>query len=264
MARRIVDLSVTLEDKPMELEGHRPEIKYFGHTDPASIKTFENYFPGVPISVLPDGVAWQSERISLNSHAGTHMDAPFHYHPTTDHAVAPGGRPSPGIDAVPLDLCFQPGVKLDFRRFDAGYVVTVNDVKDELTRIGHTLKPAEIVLINTRAGQLYGRPGYFDAHIGIGREATLFLLNNGIRVVGTDGFGWDAPFGSMAERYKQTGDASIIWEGHKAGREIGYFQMEKLCNLESLPANGFQVVCFPIKIKDASAGWVRAVAIFED
>jgi kynurenine formamidase len=40
--------------------------------------------------------------------------------------------------------------------------------------------------------------------------------------------------------------------------------MEKLSNLESLPADGFQVVCFPVKVHRASAGWTRAVAIIDD
>ena len=40
--------------------------------------------------------------------------------------------------------------------------------------------------------------------------------------------------------------------------------IKKLANLESLPASGFQVSCFPYKIKHASAGFVRAVAIFEE
>jgi kynurenine formamidase len=40
--------------------------------------------------------------------------------------------------------------------------------------------------------------------------------------------------------------------------------MEKLHNLEALPSRGFTVACFPVKIKGASAGWTRAVAILED
>jgi kynurenine formamidase len=75
---------------------------------------------------------------------------------------------------------------------------------------------------------------------------------------------WDAPFAYTAEKYRQTGNAALIWEGHKASREIGYCHLEKLHNLESLPADGFTVVCFPVKIRAASAGWTRAVAIVED
>jgi len=122
----------------------------------------------------------------------------------------------------------------------------------------------DIVLVNTRAGALFGLPGYLEAGVGMGREATLYLLEKGVRVVGTDAWSWDAPFKYTRERFAESGDASIIWEGHKAGRDIGYGQMEKLANLESLPPYGFLVSCFPYKIKHASAGFVRAVAIFED
>ena len=75
---------------------------------------------------------------------------------------------------------------------------------------------------------------------------------------------WDAAFKFVVERFQRDGDPSIIWEGHKAGRDIGYYQMEKLSNLDQLPPHGFDVSCFPIKIKHGSAGWVRAVAILND
>jgi kynurenine formamidase len=55
----------------------------------------------------------------------------------------------------------------------------------------------------------------------------------------------------------------LIWEGHKAGREIGYCHLEKLHNLEALPAKGFTVSCFPVKVQGGSAGWTRAVALMD-
>jgi kynurenine formamidase len=85
-----------------------------------------------------------------------------------------------------------------------------------------------------------------------------------VRVVGTDAWSWDAPFSFIADRFARTGDASIVWEGHKAGRVRPYYQMEKLQNLDALPGHGFTVACFPVKIERASAGWVRAVAIFDE
>jgi kynurenine formamidase len=84
-----------------------------------------------------------------------------------------------------------------------------------------------------------------------------------VRLTGTDAWSWDAPFVHTAQKYAETGDASLIWEGHKAGRDIGYCHLEKLHNLEALPDHGFTVSCFPVKIKAASAGWTRAVAILE-
>jgi kynurenine formamidase len=168
------------------------------------------------------------------------------------------------IDEVPLNWCFRPGVKLDFRGLEDGRVVTAEDVDRELRRIGHTLRPLDIVLVNTRAGVRYGCDDYLKAGCGMGMEATLYLLERGVRLTGTDAWSWDAPFSHTAERYAESGNAGLIWEGHKAGREIGYCHLEKLHNLEVLPAFGYTVCCFPVKIRGASAGWTRAVAILDE
>jgi kynurenine formamidase len=82
-------------------------------------------------------------------------------------------------------------------------------------------------------------------------------------VTGTDAWSWDAPFVHTARRYAREGDPSVIWEGHRAGREIGYCHIEKLHNLELLPPHGFMVSCFPVKVRGGSAGWTRAVAILD-
>lgn len=215
------------------------------------------FFPGLTTGDLPDGEGWASETLTLSTHSGTHMDAPWHYHSTTDD----GRTPAPTIDEAPLDLFFRPGVKFDFRHFQDGYVATAKDIKDELTRINYSLHPLDIVLINTAASAACGGENYVDSGCGIGGEATLFLTELGIQVVGTDAWSWDAPFSHTARRYSETADPSLIWEGHKAGRIRPYYQMEKLHNLERLPPFGFKVICFPVKIERASAGWTRAVAI---
>jgi kynurenine formamidase len=167
------------------------------------------------------------------------------------------------IDEVPLEWCFKPAVKLDFRHLPDGHVVSPLEVEGELERIGHALKPLEIVLVNTSAGAKYGRDDYVASGCGMGRDATLYLTSRGVRVTGTDAWSWDAPFVHTRKRWEQRRDPSIIWEGHKAGREIGYCHIEKLSNLEALPPDGFVVSCFPVKLAGASAGWTRAVAIFE-
>ena len=72
--------------------------------------------------------------------------------------------------------------------------MTANEVEAELARIGHALKPFDIVLVNTRAGARVGKDDYMAAGIGMGREATLYLTSRGVRVTGIDAWGWDAPF----------------------------------------------------------------------
>jgi len=168
------------------------------------------------------------------------------------------------IDEVPLEWCFSNAVKLDFRHMANGYVATPGDVEAELKRIGHEIAPLDIVVVNTAAAAHYGQEDYIHPGCGIGREATLWLLERGVRVTGTDAWSWDAPFGLTAQRWLSDRDPSIIWEGHRASMEIGYCHMEKLANLDQLPDHGFLISCFPYKIKRASAGFTRAVAIIEE
>jgi kynurenine formamidase len=235
MPRRIIDISVALTAGIASDPSYMlPAITYLDHA--AGAENFMQVFPGLKREQLPDNAGPAVEQVAISTHNGTHLDAPYHFHPTMDN-----GKPAMTIDQV----------------------CTADDMERALDRIGHQLKPLDIVLANTNAGKAYGQPDFIDRGCGFGREATLFLLKQGVRVTGTNGWSWDAPFSYTARRFAETGDASLIWEGHKAGREIGYCHMEKLSNLDALPASGFQVACFPVKIAKASAGWTRAVAILE-
>lgn len=257
MARRIIDISIPIEnDVKSDPDEIRPVVQYFNHKE--TVPQLASFFPGLEATDLPGEEAWAYERVDLITHNGTHLDAPYHFSTIMDK-----NQRAITIDEVPLDWCLQPGVKLDFRHFKDGYVVSKQDVVAELNRIHHVLKPFEIVLVNTRAGSRYGYDDYIHAGCGMGRDATLYLLEQGVKITGIDGWSWDAPFSHTREKYLKTKDVSLIWEGHKASREISYCHLEKLHNLESLPDNNFLVSCFPVKIKQASAGWTRAVAIID-
>ena len=51
------------------------------------------------------------------------------------------------------------------------------------------------------------------------------------------------------EALRRDADASLIWEGHKAGRHIGYCHLEKLHNLEALPSTASPSVASRTKIR---------------
>jgi len=179
--RTLIDISVPLQnDVPADPPGNHPTIQYIDHQQ--SLPRMLQFFPGLKAVDLPDGQGWAVEQVQLSTHNGTHLDAPWHFHPTMNR-----GERSWTIDEVPLEWCFQPGVKLDFRHLPDGHVATAEDVETELKRIGHMLAPLEIVVVNTSAGAKYGRPDYVNSGCGMGYEATMYLLERGVRLTGIDG-----------------------------------------------------------------------------
>jgi kynurenine formamidase len=255
---KIIDLSVTVEDgTPCDPPSMPTKIDYWDHQKGA--EHMRQFFPTATEKDLPGGLGWSIEYVQLTTHSGTHLDAPWHYHPTMNK-----GEPARTIDNIPLEWCFGDGVKLDFSTVPGeGGKISVAHLEAELDRIGYTLKPRDIVVIYTGAMKYWGTSAYTSAGCGMSREATLYLLERGIKVVGTDAWSWDRPLSLIAEEFEKTGDASLIWEGHFAGIEREYYHMEKMNNLDQLPPFGFKIACFPIKIKAASAGWCRPVAMFD-
>ena len=117
MARRIIDISVPLQsDIASDPPGTEPKITYIDHkqTRRAGLRLLSG--PHTRPS-CPSSEGWAVERIDISTHNGTHLDAPWHFASTMD-----GGKRAITIDEVPLEWCFQPGVKLDFRHFPNGYV----------------------------------------------------------------------------------------------------------------------------------------------
>jgi kynurenine formamidase len=257
--RRIVDLSITLEaGLPSDPPGMIPEIEYRAHGEGAI--QMQSFFPGLEPAHLPGGLGWATETVTLGTHSGTHLDAPYHYHPTQD-----GGKRALTIDEIPLEWCIGDGVLLDFRHKGDGEGITPDEVEEALKKIGYELKPLDIVLIQTGADVAWGKPEYLFKGAGMTRESTLYLTERGIRVVGIDAWSWDRPLPYLAREFEKTKDPRVIWAAHFSGIDIGYCHMEKMANLSAIGRPyGFTVCCFPIKIKRASAGWCRPVAIIEE
>lgn len=250
---RFIDLSVTIEttsSEPVPVE-----IDYVDHTQGADI--LGSGF-GVDHRHFPDQMGVSLEHIRLTSHTGTHVDAPLHYGPLCE------GKPSRAIDGLPLDWFFRPGVKLDCHG-DVEQAVSLEELRTALEQSGHTLKPFDIVLIATGADQLWGRPEYFTHFRGISQEATAWLVEQGVKVIGIDSYGFDPPFARMLNEYRRSGNSRVLWPAHVYGRKREYCQIERLANLQALSgATDFQVCCFPIKIKGCGAAWSRVVALVED
>jgi kynurenine formamidase len=252
--KRIIDLSVPIENSPSE-------------PLPISV-THEPHEQSVPMMELlfdckkedlPEGLGWANDTVTLGAHSGTHVDAPWHYFPTSE------GKKAKTIDQMPLEWFFHDGVVLDMRHKPRGSGITIDDLKEALAKISYELKAWDIVMIHTGADKEWGKKEYFDAGCGMMADSTLWLVDQGIRVMGTDAWGWDRPFWSIKEDFTKTGNRALLWQAHYAGIKREYCHIEKLANLDKLPVPfGFKVACFPIKLTGGSAGWARVVAILED
>ena len=246
------DLSVPISNRAGE--PHPPQIVYHSHEEGAHEASEALR---IPLNAFPQGRAWAVETVTLSTHNGTHMDAPYHYGPLSE------GRPARTIDRIPLEWCYGDGVLLDFSHKEAGASIAAEEVDAALQRIEYVLKPLDIVLIRTGADKKFFDSSYFFAHAGMSAGATRYLLERGVRLTGIDGWGWDIPLNLQAESYRATGDASVLWEAHYLGTQIEYLHIEKLANLDLLPRpSGFKVAAFPILVENASGGWVRPVAMF--
>lgn len=247
---RLVDLSRPVGPTPSEPTP--PRLRRISHEEGAEL--WEHLF-GIPADALPSGLGLAGEVAELSTHAGTHLDAPWHYAPTSE------GGPAKKIDEVPLSRCVGPAVVVDVSDLPTGHLVTPADIDARLREMGHAPSPGEIVLFRTGADAFWGTERFFGHGCGLGREAVLHLVERGVRVMGTDAWSLDRPYPLIGREWRERGDPSLLWPAHYAGMEREYWHLEKLANLSELPAVGATLICLPIKVEAASGAWVRAVGI---
>ena len=192
----------------------------------------------------------------LGTHNSTHVDAPWHYNSTIDGARAEA------IDELPLEWFFAPGVVVDCTGRDDGEVIMAAEMEAGIARAGHELRAGDIVLVRTGRDAFYGAPDYIARGRGVSAEATQWLYDHGVRVMGIDAWGWDRPLQMQAEDAVREGRPGIFWEAHQIG--LRYSQIERLMGLDALPPTGFTVACFPLRVVGASAAPARVVAILDD
>ena len=84
------------------------------------------------------------------------------------------------------------------------------------------------MLLWTGAEDAWGSPEYPNEGSGLGRDGTLWLLDRGVKVIGTDAWGLDRPLGDLRAQFERDGDPAPLWAAHRVGIEREYCQIEKL------------------------------------
>ncbi len=251
----LVDLSAPIRPSPPDTpDPFRTDIEFSDHAaGAAQIETLL----GVPARLLRDEEGWATETFTrFGTHNSTHVDAPWHYNSRIR------GEPAQTIDELPLEWFFGPGVVLDMTAKADGERIEVADVESELARVGHALGERDIVLVRTGRDSAIEDLSYLGLGPRVTAEATHWLFERGVRVMGIDAWGWDGPLHLQAEDARERDEPGVFWAAHQA--DLPYSQIERLTNLDALPGTGFQVACFPLPIVGASAAPARVVAILPD
>lgn len=250
---KVIDLSVEIENsssEPMRLKHSRKN-----HADGAK-EISER--AGISLDSFPEHEFLTLDTFKLATHMGTHIDSPYHF---GSHFL---GEKARTIDQLPLNWFFGKAIKLDFSTFSRKKNISKKDIIDCLTRKVINIHPGDIVLIQTGMDKLFGQKEYFTDGPGMSREATEYLINCGVKVMGIDAYGFDRSFPVMLNEYKRTGDKRVLWPSHFLGRKKEYVHIERLTNLDLLPSQGFYVCAMPLKLKDGDASWTRAIAMLGD
>ncbi|MDP9228607.1 MAG: cyclase family protein, partial [Actinomycetota bacterium] len=204
--------------------------------------------------LLRDGEGWATDTFTrLGTHNTTHVDAPWHYNSTI------AGERAQTIDELPLDWFYAPGVVVDATDRADGEVLSADDIEERLPR---PLAKRDIVLVHSGRDAHYGQADYIARGPGVSAEATRWLYERGVRVMGIDAWGWDAPLHLQAKEAIESGEEGVFWAAHQV--DLAYSQIERLVNLGALPSHGFTVSCFPLRIRGGSGAPSRVVAIVPD
>lgn len=236
---KIIDLS-------MEVSGDMIVFPRVARPVLAMLESWEEF--ATNIGAAEYGATWLTAHYVavLGDHVGTHVDSLRHMR-----------NDAPGPEGIPLEYCYGDGVVLDFTDKPVGYGITVEDLQSALNKIDYTLKPLDIVLIQTGASRYNTEIRYLTEHCGMTGPATHWLLDQGIKMTGIDAPTFDRPVKSMFETKE-------FWPAHQVMREREYYHLENMVNFDALPGpTGFKVAVFPIKWKGTTAAPVRAVAIVE-
>ena len=265
---KIIDLSLPIDEKAFEV--HKVDIERISHK--AGVGKFNRVIMGKTIlgkikyalgmriikkEQLPDEEFLSLEIVHAPVHIGTHLDYSFHYGSKTEN------RSSKTADEIPLEYCYQNGVKLNLTHKKLDELINVYDIKSALEKIKYQLKPLDIVLLHTGADKFYGGPKYFSDYPGVDPSAIDFLLTSGIKIFGVDTMGIDRPYRFMLSDFLKTKDPKTFYPAHFYGRKKEFIHIERLTHLEKLPDFGFKIICFPIRIKNTGAAWARVVALLD-
>jgi arylformamidase len=192
------------------------------------------YWPQDPVppdiktnSLTSGGVTVTMSQMTINTHHGTHVDAPRHFYP--DGA---------SIDEMPLTAIMGPARVIEIKDT---HVINPEELE------GHNILAGERVLFKTINSSYYQQGRFVEHFVHITRESAQFIADRNVSVVGIDYLG----VGSFRDR-------SSLIEVHQILLGNGIWIVEAL-DLSGVEPGNYEIICLPIKIKQGDAGQARAI-----
>jgi arylformamidase len=191
-------------------------------------------YPGDPVpevtSVrrLADGDACNLSLLTLGSHTGTHVDAPYHF-------LADGAR----LGEVPLDRMVGEALVADLRGRDALDAAALRTVGD--------LRHGDILLCLTDNSARWASPAFRRDFTYLTEDAADLLVERGARAVGMDYL--------SIERF-----GSPDFPVHHRLLGAGVFVIEGL-DLTAVVPGRYTLVCLPLKFPELDGAPARAVLL---
>jgi kynurenine formamidase len=173
--------------------------------------------------------------LKIATHAGTHVDAPWHF--------VPDGRT---IDQVPLDQLCGTAVIVPIRR-NGGEAIPAEDLEGS----PEPIRAGDIVVLATGWGEKFNTPAY-DLHPHVSEDAARWLVARRVKMLGLDTITVDLPT-SM----RPTPFAFPI---HHILLENNVLIIENLANLQSIAGRRVKLYAFALAIRGSDAGQARVVA----
>lgn len=163
--------------------------------------------------------------LHLSAHAGTHVDAPWHFF-----------EEAPGTEALPLDLlCGRARViELTTRKGITADDLAANDLSEDIR-----------ILIKTHNSRLWGSSEFHQDFIGVTESAATYLLEHGIKVVGVDYL--------SVEEFKKPGAPA-----HHVLLGGGVIVIEGL-NLRDVETGVYEMLCLPLPVVGCDGAPARVV-----
>lgn len=226
---KIIDLSVELFDGMISYTSHPPIV----------IRE-ESTFANSGHRYQPPCEGFESRFLEMSDHSGTHIDAPIHFI-----------REGQTVSEMDLSQCMGRAVLLDVSDFKAKDEPVSIDMLNRAEQQQHiVVESQDIVLIRTRKGQ-WGDATFFE-EAAFAPETGQWFVDKQIKAVGLDLANIDI-------------NDNMNRDVHMKILKLPIYIVENLTNLDQLPLNKkFHFQAVPLKLKNATASPVRALAFLEE